>query len=297
MLRTSNKKQYLAAILYLFLGCILLVFFVFPIYWLVVTSLKMPGDVTAYPVIWIPKRVTFDNFRLLFGYQGPLWGQTEYVGRSFLPSLVPYLINSLVIGVISSGVGILLGSFLSYGMVRFEFGGGRMYNWLLSLRMIPPVVIAIPLFNIFRNIRLIDTWWSVSVAHLLISIPFSTLLLVGFFKDIPKSITEAALLDGCSNMKAFFKIAIPLVAPGLVAAFIIAFLTSWNELLIANILTTTARAQTLPVYTSSFSQVERGTAWGPAAAAGFVGMIPMLISSFYIQKYLVYGLTVGAVKE
>ncbi len=279
------------------LVALLLVFFLFPMYWLVLTSLKFPGDVTANPVVWFPKRFTLDNFRLLIGYQGALWGQKEYVGRSFLPSLIPNLVNSMVIGLISSVVGTLLGSFLGYGITRFKVSGSSFYNWLFSLRMIPPVVIAIPMFTIFRSLRLIDTWWAVSIAHLLLSIPFSTLLLMGFFNDIPKSITEAALLDGCSNLKAFFKIAIPLVAPGLVAVFIISFLTSWNELLIANVLTTTARAQTFPVYTTNFSQVERGTAWGPASAAGVIGMIPMLASSFYIQKYLVRGLTVGAVKE
>ncbi len=276
---------------------IALLFFLFPIYWLAVTSVKFPGDVLASPVVWFPKKVTLDNFRLLFGYSGPLWGMKEYVGRSFLPNIAPYLRNSLVIGLLSSGVGLFLGSLLAYGIVRFRVGGGSLYNWLLSLRMIPPVVIAIPFFTIFREVGLIDTWWAVSIAHLLISLPFSTLLLIGFFNDIPRDITEAALLDGCTHIKAFLRIALPLVAPGLVAVFIISFLTSWNELLIANTLTTTVKAQTLPVYTTSFSQVERGTAWGSAAAGGVIGIIPMLVSSFYVQKYLVRGLTMGAVKE
>ncbi|MEN3187044.1 MAG: carbohydrate ABC transporter permease [Atribacterota bacterium] len=283
-------------LLYFSIGMIL-IFFLFPIYWLAVTSLKFPGDVTASPVIWFPKRLTMDNFRLLFGYSGPLWGLEEYTGRSFLPSLIPYLRNSLIIGILSSMIGLFLGSLLGYGVVHFEIGGSRLYSWLLSLRMIPPVVVAIPMFSIFRSLRLIDTWWAVTTAHLLLSIPFSALLLIGFFKDIPKDVTEAALIDGCSNYQAFQKIALPLVAPGLVAVFIIAFLTSWNELLIANVLTTTARAQTFPVYTSNFSQVERGTAWGPAAAGGIIGIIPMLVSATYIQKYLVRGLTMGAVKE
>jgi len=291
-----RKKNLTFVVRYLLVG-IALFFFLFPIYWLVVTSLKFPGEVSASPVVWFPKSLTFDNFRLLFGYSGPLWGIQEYTGRSFLPNITPYLRNSLVVGLLSSGVGLFLGSLLAYGIVRFRVGGGSLYNWLLSLRMIPPVVVAIPFFTIFRGIGLIDTWWAVSIAHLLLSLPFSTLLLIGFFNDIPRDITEAALLDGCTHMKAFLRIALPLVAPGLVAVFIISFLTSWNELLIANALTTTAKAQTLPVYTTSFSQVERGTAWGAAAAGGVIGIIPMLVSSFYIQKYLVRGLTMGAIKE
>ncbi|HHV63371.1 MAG TPA: carbohydrate ABC transporter permease [Firmicutes bacterium] len=291
------KSKYVKHCLHYMLICSALVFYLFPIYWLIITSLKFPGDVTASPVVWFTTKLTLDNYRLLFGHTGALWGAKQYVGRSFLPSIAPYITNSIMIGVLSSGFGLLLGALLAYGIVRFRIGGSRLYNWLLSLRMIPPVVVAIPMFTVFRTLGLIDTWWAVASAHLLMSIPFSTLLLIGFFSDIPGDIMEAALLDGCTNLGAFSRVVLPLAAPGLVAVFIIAFLTSWNELLIANVLTTTAKAQTFPVYTTSFAQVERGTAWGPAAAGGVIGMVPMLISSFYIQRYLVRGLTMGAVKE
>jgi multiple sugar transport system permease protein len=163
--------------------------------------------------------------------------------------------------------------------------------------MVPPVVAAIPLFLVFRTFRLIDTPWALVIAYLLINIPFATLLLVGFFSDIPKDLIDATLLDGCSEFSAFVRIALPLVAPAMVAVFTIGFLMAWNELLIANALTASARAQTFPIYTTMFSQVERGTAWGPAAAGGVIGMIPMLVSSFYIQRYLTRGLTMGAVVE
>jgi multiple sugar transport system permease protein len=127
--------------------------------------------------------------------------------------------------------------------------------------------------------------------------PFSTLLLVGFFNDVPSDLIDAARLDGLTHVGAFFRVALPLVAPGLVAVFIIAFLNSWNELLIANALTNSARSQTFPVFTTGFAQVERGTAWGLAAAGGVVAMLPMLLSVFYIQRYLVRGLTLGAVSD
>lgn len=272
------------------------IFFFFPLYWLALTSLKYPGEVTGYPPVWITPKLTLDNYRLLFGYTGPLWGEKGYVGRTFLAQITPYLTNSIIVGLSSSAIAILLGSFLAYGIVRFRVGGKNLYTWLLSLRMIPPVVVAIPFFTVFSFFRMINTDQALIIAYLLINIPFATLLLIGFFNDIPAELSDSALVDGCSNIGAFLRIILPLAAPGLVAVFIICFLTCWNELLIANALTSSARAQTFPVYTTMFSQVERGTTWGPAAAGGAIGMIPMLAFSFYIQKYLARGLTMGAVK-
>jgi len=289
-------KQWKLLLSYLILAAAF-AFFLFPFYWLVLTSIKVPGEITASPVIWFPRRPTIDNFRLLFGYTGPLWGYKEYAGRSFLPNIVPYLRNSLVVSSLSNAFAIMLGAALGYAVARFGVGWKNLYTWLLSLRMVPPVVVVIPLFLVFRTFVLIDTPWALVIAYLLVNIPFSTLLLVGFFSDIPRDLSDAALIDGCSEYGAFWRIALPLVAPALVAVFIIGFLAVWNELLIANALTASARAQTFPVYTTMFSQVERGTAWGPAAAGGVIGMIPMLVSSFYIQRYLTRGLTMGAVVE
>lgn len=274
-----------------------LAFYMFPIYWLLATSVKYAGDVVANPVVWIPRRVTLDNFRLLFGYTGPVWGSAEYAGRSFFQNVTPYLLNSLVVGMLSSLLGLLLGANLAYGIAHFGIGKGRLYSWILSLRMVHPVVIAIPLFLAFRAFRLVDSVTGLSIAHLLIALPFSTLLLVGFFSDVPGEMIDAARLDGMTHVGAFFRVAVPIIAPGLVAVFVISFLNSWNELMIANALTNSARAQTFPVFTTGFAQVERGTAWGLAAAGGVIGMLPMLLSISYIQRYLVRGLTMGAVTE
>ena len=274
-----------------------LLFFMFPIYWLVITSLKYPGEVVSNPVIWFPSKITFDNFRLLFGYSGPVWGTEAYTGRSFYQSVAPYLRNSVIVGFLSSMMGIVLGALLAYGIAYFGVGRGRLYSWILSLRMVHPVVIAIPMFMVFRSVHLIDTVWAPSIAHLLISLPFATLLLVGFFSDLPGELIDAGRLEGLTHIGAFFRIALPLVAPGLVAVMIIAFLNSWNEMLIANALTNSDRSQTFPVFTTGFAQVERGTSWGIAAAGGVIGMLPMLLTVAYVQKYLVRGLTMGAIVD
>jgi multiple sugar transport system permease protein len=293
----ARLYKYLNTLLRYILLVLALVFFLFPIYWLVITSIKFPGDINSNPVIWFPGRLTIDNYRLMLGYTGPIWGSAEYTGRSFYQSVTPYLRNSLIAGAASSILGILLGASLAYGIVRFGVGRGKLYSWILSLRMVHPVVIAIPLFLVFRTIGLVDSWAGISIAHLLISLPFACLLLIGFFSDIPNELVDAARLEGLTHIGAFFRIVLPLVAPGLVAVFVISFLNSWNELLIANALTNSVKSQTFPVFTTGFMQVERGTSWGIAAAGGVIGMLPMLLSISYIQRYLVRGLTLGAVTD
>jgi len=292
MLKKINSMSTLKLIALL----LLLFFFLFPIYWLVLTSLKLPPDVTSSPVVWFTKNLTLDNYKLLFGYTGNLWGAQEYVGRSFLTKITPYLVNSIFIGVFSSLIAMLLGSFLAFGVNQFNFGGSGLYKWLLSLRMLPPVVVAIPFFLMFRTLGMINNRWSLIIVYLLINVPFATLLLIGFIKDIPKEISEAALIDGCNNFGIFFKIISPLLRPAMVSIFIISFIMCWNELLIANALTASKAAQTFPIFTTNFMQVERGTAWGSAAAGGVIGLLPILLSTMYIQKYLVSGLTAGTIK-
>jgi multiple sugar transport system permease protein len=289
------KKQLFSVLKYLLLIFALL-FFLFPIYWMLLTSLKKPGEISANPVIWFTTNITLDNFKLLFGYQGNFWGQKDYVGRSFMQNIAPFLLNSFAVGSIATLLSIILGSNLAYSMANFDFGKQRFYSWLLSLRMIPPVVISIPLFLIFRTFRLLDTWAAIIIAYMITNIPFATLILAGFFKDIPGEISDAARIDGCTHLGAFYKVVIPLVAPALVAVFVISFLFNWNELLIAATLSTSEASQTFPVYTANFVQVERGTSWGIAAAGGVIGILPVVIFSAYIQKYMLRGLSMGAIK-
>jgi multiple sugar transport system permease protein len=276
--------------------CLFVIFFLFPLYWLVNTSLKIPRDIFTSPPHWYPSQLTLDNYKLIFGWQGNPWGTSQYSGNLFIQNVIPYLRNSLIIAFSSSMIAVILGGLLGYGMSRYKFGGKNFYTWLLSLRMLPPVVIVIPLFMIFQTIRLTDSPLSIAVAYLLINVPFATILLFGFFNDIPESLLDAAMVDGCSPYGAFFRIVLPIGANGIVAAFTISLISAWNELLLASALSGSTKSMTFPIYTTFFMQVERGTYWGPAAASGIIGIIPVLILSFYIQKYLVRGMTFGAVK-
>ncbi|RKX77902.1 MAG: carbohydrate ABC transporter permease [Spirochaetes bacterium] len=289
------RKKLSVSIKYLLLFLVL-IFFLFPVYWLILTSVKYPGDINSNPIVWITTRLTVDNFKLLFGYKGAVWGEKGYVGRSYMQSIAPFLINSIGIGTISTLIAMILGANFAYGIVRFNFGRQNLYTWLLSLRMIPPVVISIPMFLIFNTFRMLNTWTSLIIAYLLTNIPFVTLMLIGFFKDIPSDIPDAARIDGYTQVGAFYKVVLPLILPGLVAVFIISFLFNWNELLIAATLTTSDASQTFPVFTANFVQVERGTAWGIAAAGGVVGILPVVLLSSYIQKYMLRGLSMGAIR-
>jgi multiple sugar transport system permease protein len=139
MTTTRVGKQVKMLLRYLAL-LLALACYLFPVYWLLVTSFKYPGDVVANPVIWFPRRITIDNFRLLFGYSGHLWGSEEYTGRAFFQSVVPYLLNSLMVGMTASLVGLFLGATLAYAIAQFGIGRGRLYSWIVSLRMVHPVV-------------------------------------------------------------------------------------------------------------------------------------------------------------
>jgi len=272
-----------------------LIFYLLPLYWLIITSFKTPSEVFTSPPVWVPSKLILDNYLLILGYVRGVWAEAGAIYR--YQSIIPFLLNSTIVSSLTTIVSVLLGALLAYSIARLKFGGKSLFTWLLSLRMIPPAVIVVPIFIIFYYIRLVNTWWALILAYLITNIPFATLVLVGFFNDIPKELDEAALIDGCSRISSFLRIVLPLSLPGLVAASIICFITCWNELLLATALTTTQAAQTLPVYTTVFtSQVERGTTWGPAAAGGVIAIIPMVIFSFYIQKYLVRGLTMGAIR-
>jgi multiple sugar transport system permease protein len=160
--------------------------------------------------------------------------------------------------------------------------------------MTPPVAAAIPIFIIMRTLHLLDTYLALILAYCTFNIPFSVWLLRGFFQEIPREIEESAMVDGCSPFAAFWKISIPLIAPGIAATGIFTFIFSWNEFLFALILTG-SRAQTVPVALTGFIR-ETGIMWSHMAAAGVLAMVPMVVFTALVQKNLVKGLTMGAIK-
>ena len=281
MRRVSLLGKYLAVALVLF-------FFLFPVYWLVTTAFKPQDDWFNWPPVFIPVRLTLDNFT---GGGGPAYGAT--VGS--IEGIGPYLRNSVVIAIAVAFVSTALSSLAAYGISRFKIGGLPFAGWIISIRMLPPIATVLPLYLVFVALRLVNTWWAVILVHLTFTTSFSTWVLISFFNDVPRELDEAAYVDGAGVLDAFFRVILPLSAPGLAAVATLSFIQSWGEFLLALVLTNSNQAQTLPIFLGRYITGFR-VAWGPLAAAGLITMLPVVVFSFLMLRYLIRGLTFGAVK-
>ena len=251
---------------------------IFPAFATLLTSLKTDVDAFTFPPKWIFRPI-LTNYTEIF--------QTS-------PFLL-YVGNSLLVAGANAGVCLLLGALAAYGLARFRFrGADNVAFWILSLRMMPPVAAIIPVYIIMKNLRFLDTPWALIIVYLTFNLPFVVWMMKGFFEDIPREIEESALVDGCSEIGIFSRIAVPLAAPGLAAPAIIIFIFAWNEFLFALILTAT-KAVTLPVGILGYMK-ETGINWGYMTAGGILSLIPIIVFTSLSQRYLVKGLTLGALK-
>jgi multiple sugar transport system permease protein len=250
----------------------------FPPVVLFVTSIKTDIDALSFPPKWI-----FDPTL------------KNYVDILNTSPLVDYAINSLIVASLNTLLCLIVGSMAAYGLARFKFrGADNLAFWILSIRMMPPVAAIIPIYILMKNIGLLDTPWCLVITYLTFNLPFVVWMMKGFFEEIPREIEESALIDGCSDVSVFFRIALPLVAPGLAATAIMVFIFSWNEFLFALILTGT-KAVTLPVGIIGYMK-ETGINWGYMTAGGILALIPVIVFMILVQKHLVKGLTLGALK-
>ncbi len=255
-----------------------LIITIFPILWLILTSIKKESLSFAIPPVWFFKP-TIEN----------------YVSAFTMRPFLNYLMNSLVVTISVTVISIILGTFAAYSISRFKKGGKNLAISLFALRVMPGMAIIIPLFIFFSKLGLVNSKIGLIIAYLTFILPFSILILKNFFDAIPKGLEEAALIDGCSYFGAIFKIILPLSVPAIIATSIFCIIFSWNEFLFAAILTR-AQTQTLPVAITGFI-TDRGLLWGQMTAASVVIVLPVLIFSIIVQKYLVSGLTFGALKE
>ncbi len=256
---------------------LILVWTLLPIYWVVSTSLKWPVDALATPPKFV-FRPTLANYKGVF--------------ERF--DFGAYLLNSLTVGLMSTSISLLLGAFAAYSLSRFKLRGARVILMLVLLvRMIPGIVLVFPLFQMFRVTHLLGTRWAVVLAHSTFCLPFTIWMVKGFVDDIPIEIEQAAMLDGCSRLGALFRVAMPLVAPGLAACFTLNFIGSWNEFMFAMILTS-GQNRTLPALVVSFIDF-MSVDYGRLTAASVMVMIPMMAFGMLVQRNLTRGLTLGAV--
>lgn len=255
-----------------------LAFFLFPYFWMVVSAFKSPGDVTAYPPVWLFEP-TLENFRELIEDMGALSA----------------LRNSLIVVGISTCLALIFGSMGAYALARFNIKGKETIALeILMVRMLPPIVSVIPLFLLAQKFGLFDTYWILIAVYTLMGLPFVVWVMRVFIREIPPSIEEAALVDGCTRLQVLFRISLPLMVPGLAATVVIIFMFAWNEYLFATMLTS-SDAKTLPVMAANTVK-PRGISWGLASAAGVLMSAPVVVLALLAQRYLVRGLTFGVVK-
>lgn len=249
-----------------------------PILVIFTTSLRLQVDIFAEPLnlLFVP---SFENYRAVL--------QEDRLDR--------YLLNSLFVGLISTGVTLALGCMAAYGLARFRFPGRQAVAYTtLLLRTVPLAVLAIPVFLVWNEWRLVNSLWGLVLLYVAVNLPFTIWLLYGFVLQVPIELEEAAALDGCGPVRVFTKVLLPLMAPGLAAASIFTFRIAWNEFILALVLTD-RHTRTLPVAASLFI-TDMGVDWGRVMAMASLIAIPPLIFTFVAARQIITGLTAGAVK-
>jgi multiple sugar transport system permease protein len=275
----SKKRSILIAVS--IVASVLIIIYLFPVYWLISMSFRIEKEMFTWPPRLFPKVLTLNNYKGLVEGRNLLW----------------YLRNSAIIAPLSVVISMLVGSLAAYGLARFRYPhrmGSRLASWILSLRMLPPVAAVLPIFLIFSALRLVDQFYGVALAYAFFNLPFIIWLLKIYFQDVPEEIEQAALVDGASRLQSFFRITIPLSTPGIATTFILALAASWNEFLMASQLAT-FNTRTLPVLIASFIW-DRNMQWGFATASAVLSALPMMIIGLFIQRYIVRGLSFGAIK-
>jgi len=251
----------------------------FPFYWLLVSSLKTQDQLFQIPPLWIPTAPTFDNFVRLFQGRFPAWFQ-----------------NSAVVASATTLLGLTLAALAAYSFSRFPFPGNRALSTIfLFIQLFPVAVVVIPLFILWTNLKLTNTYASLIVTYLVFGLPVSTWLLIGFFNAVPAELEEAAMIDGSSRLGALWRVTLPLALPGLAATAIYIFLLSWNEFFFALTFMNSTDMRTIPVGLSSFF-AEHSVDWGLVMAGSVVASLPVVLLFGALSRYFIQGLTSGALK-
>ncbi|MEM2841606.1 MAG: carbohydrate ABC transporter permease [Candidatus Bathyarchaeia archaeon] len=268
----------------------------FPIYWMVSTSLKPQVDWMATPPVWVPKRPVIENYQVLFMEVKKEYGTggTEWIGGAFIPASRSIMSSAIIAG-LGTFFSIIIGILAAFGISRHRMGGASFPLMILMIRMIPPVVSIIPLIVLYSNLHLIDTYQGLIIAYTLFTAPYSIWMIKSFVDDIPKELEEVGIAEGLTPLETHFKITLPLIKGGVVATALFVLILNWSEFLFALVLTH-GNIVTIPVQETRYFTYS-GVQYGPQTALGTLAIIPLFVFGFFIQKYLVRGLTFGAIKR
>ncbi|MEU6532137.1 carbohydrate ABC transporter permease [Streptomyces sp. NPDC046928] len=273
--RAGRAGQYAALLAYL-------VFLAFPFLWLVSTAFKPPRELGSLHPTWIPKDPTLANFRQTFDEQ----------------PLLDAALNSLAAALGTAVVAVLLATPMAYVLARRRTRLARAATgWVVVSQAFPLVLVIIPLFLVLKNLRLIDSMTGLVMVYVVWALPFALWMLVGYVRAVPRELEEAAAVDGAGRLRTLVSVTAPLLAPGLVATALFAFVTAWNEFFFALVLLKTPEKQTLPVVLTHFIGAEGVADLGPLAAAAFLATLPSLVVFALIQRRITGGMLTGAVKS
>ena len=267
---TQLTLRYLVAIA-------LTLFFIFPVYWLFIISFKTPDEIFAFPPVWYPESIQFANYRVLFKD-----GDAETVW------------NSLILAGVSTVIAMVLGTICAYSLVRFKTGGENLAVWIISQRMMPPIAIAFPIFLLYVFFGWVDSFHGLIILYTAFSLPYVIWMMRGYIEDLPLELEESALVDGCTRWEVLWKVVFPMVRSGLFATAVFTFVFAWNDFLFALVLTRTE----VVTYTVQVTHYFGGQSnfWAKIAAMSVLGTIPVFFTVATLQRYLVRGISMGAVK-
>lgn len=280
--RRRSRRPILTALRYLALAAMLL-FVLFPIYWVVITSIKLPTDHLSRPPIWFPDNPTLMHYTNVMATRGG-----------------PALRNSLIIATSATVLSVVIGGLAAYSLARFNTGGRHVAFWILSQRMMPPIVLVIPFFLLLRDVGQvmpsigIDTQPALIALYTMFNLPYVIWMMRSYFQGVPAELEESAMVDGSTRLGVFWRLTLPLSMPGLIATATFAFIFSWTEFLFAVVFTRT-NAVTLPVAIAGLSGAQ-GSNWGQASALAVVATAPVFVLGLLVQRHFVRGLTLGAVR-
>ena len=262
-------------------AAVVFVVFAFPVYWMVVTSLRRQTDVRVADVDVLPTSLTLENYRSVF--------ERDFFGSA--------LRTSLTVTLLTVAGALLLAFLAALALARFRFRGRKTFIVaVLLVQMVPAEAMIISLFRVLDGWELTNTIIGLTLTYLAFVLPFTIWTLRGFVAGIPQDLEEAAMVDGSSRLRAFFTVTLPLIAPGLVATGIFAFIQAWNEFLYALVIMNRPDRQTLPVWLQAFNAGARGTDWGGVMAGSTLITIPVLVFFLLVHRRVTSGLTSGAVK-
>lgn len=262
-----------------FLG-LWLVITIFPLYWILITSFKTPGAIFSYPLTYWPEEFSLINYVTLF--------QKTDFGT--------YVLNSLIVATAAATIATFISMLSAYVLARFEFRSkSAVLMAFLVTQMIPTFIALGPLYLLMVKLNLVDNRFGLTLIYVAVSIPFCTIMLRGFFANIPDALEEAAMIDGCSRFGALFRVIVPIMKPGIVAAFIFNFVNSWNELFLSVTLMNKDENKTIPTALNGFIS-SFNIDWGSMSAAAVLTILPTMVLFAFASRYIVQGLTAGAVK-